>query len=389
MDYQLLTGSTGLLGSYLLRDLLVRDRPVAVLVRPSQNESAGQRIEGVLSYWEEHWQRSLPRPVVLSGDISVPMLGLDSRERDWIRSHCRSIIHSAASLTFEEKQEEPWKTNVEGVRNLLAFCSDVGIREFAHVSTAYVCGLRNGIVYESELEVGQQFGNDYERSKVKAEQLVHDDPSLQTYTIFRPSIIVGGYLTGHTMTYHGFYTPLRLVAAMLAYADVDAVFAVDYLAALGLRGPECKNLVSVDWVSDGIISILERPHPKNTTYALVSSKPVTVADILRVIEEAIRRFDPRSPKLDSSNEPVATVHAANHSSDLLQGSTALEKMLWDQLAVYRSYWRDDPVFDDTNTKSVIADKLCPELDDEALLRLCKFAIDSKFMMPSAGIMRTD
>ena len=43
--YHLLTGATGLLGSYLLRDSLLAGRRMAVLVRPSKSESAVQRIE--------------------------------------------------------------------------------------------------------------------------------------------------------------------------------------------------------------------------------------------------------------------------------------------------------------------------------------------------------
>lgn len=384
MCYQFLTGATGLLGSYLLRDLQLRGRAVAVLVRPSKYQTAEQRIEAILGYWEQQWQRTLPRPVVLSGDISAPMLGLTRDDRDWVCRNCRSVLHSAASLTFHEKKGEPWRTNVDGARNVLEFCKDVGIRELVHVSSAYVCGLRSGVVYESELDVGQQFGNDYERSKVQAEQLVRADESLETRTIFRPSIIVGASNTGHTLTYHGFYTPLRFVAAMLTQMGVDQVFSVDHLAALGLNGPERKNLVPVDWVSDAILSTLERPHAKNGTYAIVSSKPVTVASLLRVFEEAIRRYDPRGRTPVSPKGPAPVSDVAGPGVHAFHKSKALEKMLWDQFAVYRSYWRDDPVFDDASTRAVIPDKPCPELYQEVLLRLCKFAMESKFMLPNAA-----
>ena len=75
MAHFLLTGATGLLGRYLLRELLLRNQPVAVVVRPSKFETAAQRIDSVLAHWENQWQRWLPRPVVLQGDVNRPDLG--------------------------------------------------------------------------------------------------------------------------------------------------------------------------------------------------------------------------------------------------------------------------------------------------------------------------
>ncbi|MFN7806345.1 MAG: SDR family oxidoreductase, partial [Planctomycetaceae bacterium] len=78
-DYVLITGATGLLGRYLLRDLTLADARLAVLVRPARKTSALQRVENVMCYWEKDLGRPLPRPVVLEGEITEPDLGLDSR----------------------------------------------------------------------------------------------------------------------------------------------------------------------------------------------------------------------------------------------------------------------------------------------------------------------
>ena len=50
--YTLLTGATGLVGRYLLRDLLMRGQRVAVLVRPSKRQTAQQRVAGICQRWE-------------------------------------------------------------------------------------------------------------------------------------------------------------------------------------------------------------------------------------------------------------------------------------------------------------------------------------------------
>lgn len=44
-DYALVTGSTGLLGRYLMRDLLLADARLAVLVRPSRRPRPGTALK--------------------------------------------------------------------------------------------------------------------------------------------------------------------------------------------------------------------------------------------------------------------------------------------------------------------------------------------------------
>ena len=163
----------------------------------------------------------LPRPVVLEGDLSEIDLGLDNRTLDWIEGHCTAVFHNAASLVFrgDDPDGEPYLSNVEGTRRILELCRCTGIRQYHHVSTAYVCGLRNGRILESDVDVGQTAGNVYEKTKLQAEMLVRSAASahggwLDPPTIYRPSIIVGDSQTGYTTTYHGFYAPLKLAHTM-------------------------------------------------------------------------------------------------------------------------------------------------------------------------------
>ncbi len=194
---------------------------MAVLVRPSKSESARQRVETLLRHWELALETVLPRPVVLEGDLSEIDLGLDNRTLDWIEGHCTAVFHNAASLVFrgDDPDGEPYLSNVEGTRRILELCRCTGIRQYHHVSTAYVCGLRNGRILESDVNVGQTAGNVYEKTKLQAEMLVRSAASahggwLDPPTIYRPSIIVGDSQTGYTTTYHGFYAPLKLAHTM-------------------------------------------------------------------------------------------------------------------------------------------------------------------------------
>lgn len=51
MPHYVLTGATGLLGAYLLRDLLQAGHEVTVLVRPTRMRSAEDRVAMLLKHW--------------------------------------------------------------------------------------------------------------------------------------------------------------------------------------------------------------------------------------------------------------------------------------------------------------------------------------------------
>ena len=62
-------------------------------------------------------------------------------------------------------------------------------------------------------------------------------------------------------------------------------------------------------------------------------------------------------------------------------TSSLAKLFGDQMHVYSAYWRDDPVFDSTATHRVVPDLPSPVLDDNAIRRLCRFAIKHSFHWP--------
>ena len=301
MTYHLLTGATGLLGSYLLRDCLRQRHRLAVLVRPAKRESARERIESILSRCEAELRTTLPRPVVIEGELTEADLGLDAAGLRWISRHCRSVIHNAANLTFHGngRQGEPWHTNFEGTRRILDLCRTTGIRQFHYISTAYVCGLREGRVLETELDVGQTPGNDYEHSKIEAEKLVRAAHWIDPPTIYRPAIIVGDSQTGYTATFHGFYVLVKLAHTLVSRMVRGSTAGRLLVQGLGLSGEDCKNLVPVDWVSAVFTHIFSRPEHHGRTYHLVTRRPPSLALIADVIQEAVEEYSELADEKDA------------------------------------------------------------------------------------------
>ena len=160
-------------------------------------------------------------------------------------------------MTFrEDKHGEPFRTNNEGMRNVLEMCRQAGIRKFHHVSTAYVCGLRTGRVCEHELDLGQQNGNVYEVSKLTAEKMLRAPPTFSTRSrsIARPAWWVIRRPATPSSS-HGFYLPLQL-AYVMADKVPTQLMGERFFRLLGLRGDEGKNLVPVDWLSAAIVHLV-------------------------------------------------------------------------------------------------------------------------------------
>ena len=359
----LLTGATGLLGRYLVRDLAAAGVPLAVLVRPSGRKSAGDRVAALLDDWLARTGVRPPAPRVLAGDLHADGLGLSDEDLEWVRANCGAVLHNAASLTFQTGHDgEPFASNVGGTEKVLDLCRDAGVRTLHHVSTAYVAGLRTGTVLETDRDVGQTPANVYEESKLQAERLVEAAEAagdLDVATCLRPSIIVGDSRTGFTTTFHGFYAFLRVVH-LIARAQQEGGDAGTL--RLTLDGTERKQLVPVDWVSAATAAVVADPAKHGGTYHLTPPAPVTFED-MRIAVRAATGVGPVSFEGDGAE---------------LENPTDLERVFYEQTTLYSSYWRNDPTFDRTRTRRELADLPCPNVTVPVLRRLAEAAIAQGF-----------
>jgi thioester reductase-like protein len=350
----LLTGATGLLGRYLLRDLLRARQRVAVLVRDAAGQTARERVDRLLTFWEETLSETLPRPVVLAGDLALADLGLGGAGRRWLAARCRAVLHSGAVVAYRETSDgEPWATNVHGTRRLLELCRQAGIGAMHHVSTAFLYGDRRGRVCEDELDCGNGPNNAYEGSKLAAERLLREADNLQL-TVYRPSVIVGDSRTGYTSTYHHFYNFLELAVRL---SQPVAGGRRRLAVRLPLTGEETQDLVPVDWVSEAIVRLLRRPRWHGRTFHLVARRPARLRDIKAFIEDLLHLEGLRWAGPEGLKDP-----------------TALEERILEQFHDYWVYLRGDQVFDRSNTRRALPD-LPPPCFDRALAgRLLEFAL---------------
>lgn len=364
--YSLLTGGTGLVGRYLIRDLFLKGRNLVVIVRSNSRLTAQQRIENILQRWELELDITLPRPVVFEGDITKPNLGLTDQHIEWLTDHCDTVIHNAAVLKFNGAclDEDPWRTNLTGTKNVLALANAAEITNLHYVSTAYVCGNRNERVREDELECGQKFRNDYEQSKYRAEQLVHEAEGFATKTIYRPGVIVGDSKSGYTSTYHGLYLYLRLIATLVPHQPRNELGKLETPIQLPMNGDEPRNLVPVDWVSSVIAQIVCDPSAHNRTFHLTPDKCVTAAELL---EHCYAYFN-----------STGVVFAGENSEAIGGSESQFADEFFRSTQIYEDYNTTDPEFDKSNVLEFAGNLPCPILDREMVFRFIEYGQADKW-----------
>jgi thioester reductase-like protein len=359
MKHVLLTGATGLLGRYLARDLAALGLPVAALARSAGTESAAERVAAALA------PLGAPVPRVLAGDITEPGLGLSAGDRAWLAANCDRVVHSAASLTFHcaDKSRDPWRSNYFGTRHVGALARECGVRSFHHVSTAYVCGTRQGVMREDELNVGQTFRNDYEECKCAAEGWLRAEGGFDAVTVYRPAVIVGDSRTGYTSTYHGPYRSFHFAAMLAAHVEPTADGQRHIDIRLAIDGAERHNLVPVDWTSAVIARGVADPALAGRTYHLAPPRPTTYADLVDALI-AFYHFEGASLVGENGIPP-------GEMNDL-------ESAYSDYMHAHSEYLGSEPAFDTTNTRAAFPDLPCPPVDGPLLAKLLAYAAADQY-----------
>jgi long-chain acyl-CoA synthetase len=169
----LLTGVTGFFAKALLAKLLAdvpEVRRIYVLIRPgASSRDPAASVEGRLRrevldssafaplrqrYREAFGVHAAGKVIPVAGDLSQERFGCDAATVDRLAAELDLIVNSAASVSFDESLDEALELNTLGPSRLLGLAKAAGGIPLVQVSTAYVCGDRDGLVPEEPPQVG-------------------------------------------------------------------------------------------------------------------------------------------------------------------------------------------------------------------------------------------
>lgn len=269
-----LTGATGFLGAYLLRDLLdMTSASIHCLVRASCPEEGWSKVRRNLEtygVWKDSYQ---PRIKVCVGDLSRPLLGLSPDEFDQLAGVTDVIYHNGARLDLTQSYLGLKAENVFGTQEVLRLASRGTAKPVHYVSTVSVFDPGNLpaghiIREEDEINPSAELQDGYSQSKWVAERLVQlAGRRGLPVSIYRPGAVSGDSRTGAWKT-DDFVC--RMIKGCILLGKVpDSGILLD--------------LVPVDYVSRALVNLSLQRRSFGKAFHLVNPCPRPLAEFVELV----------------------------------------------------------------------------------------------------------
>lgn len=276
----LLTGATGYLGAFLLKELAGRtDATIWCLVRAGSDGEAVNRIRATMRryrIWDEAYLNRI-KPVV--GDLAKPRFGLDETVYASLGQRIDVIHHCGAVANFLYPYSEIKAPNVDGTAEVLRLATTGTLKAVHFVSSIDVLvgtAIERPYLEDAEM-VPRAVPEGYARSKWIAEAFVRQarDRGVPC-SIYRPGLIISHTETGATQLND--YLLLE-IKGMLDFGIVpDSHYAL--------------NASTVDYSAQAIARISGDKGCLGGTYHLWNPQPVRVDEIFSWVRSFGYTFDP-------------------------------------------------------------------------------------------------
>jgi thioester reductase-like protein len=373
----LLTGATGFLGAFLLRELLDRTAAeVHCLVRARSIEAGRVRLRQTLqtySLWHDDLEgRIVPVP----GDLGEPRLGVSAAVSADLAATIDVIYHSGAFVNWIFPYERLKATNVLGTEEILRLATRVRIKPVHFVSSLGVFPLFDSsgevtVIREDDTldHNGSLYGG-YLQSKWVADKLMMEARSRGLpICIYRP-----GLITGHSET--GAWNTGDVMSRMLK-------------SWIELRGaPEFAHdetdMTPVDYISKAVVHLSGRRDAIGKTFHIANHRRVQ----LGAIADWMRDF----------GYPLRHVPYDSWVTELLSRATSREDDVSSLVPLFSlsitgetsSMMKSLPQFDCENTLAGLEDTAiqCSPIDDRVLGNYFSRFISDGFVAPPPAAVIT-
>ncbi|MFZ5579115.1 MAG: amino acid adenylation domain-containing protein [Pseudomonadota bacterium] len=262
LEHVLLTGGTGFVGAYLIRELLEQHPSITLHchVRARSTEKGLERIVRNMQAYNLWQSRYADRIEVVLGDLGKARIGMDGATWDRLSGEIDMVVHNGAVLNHVLLYPHLKEANLGSTKELIRFATSRRLKQFLHVSTLGIfnIGIKRKSVDEHTDITGEShvFKEGYNGTKWVAEMAVMEAirkglPG----KIFRLGRIIADAQTGAGRgdDFVGLF--LRTQIAVRAYPRFKLV----------------EKAIPVDFVARSIVA-LAKDDPANTVYHLAGEE---------------------------------------------------------------------------------------------------------------------
>ncbi|MFN6484807.1 MULTISPECIES: thioester reductase domain-containing protein [unclassified Nostoc] len=365
-----LTGGTGFLGAFLIRELLQEtNADIYCLVRAANAEEGKSKLQNNLqqyAIWQEEFSS---RIIPIVGDLSLPLLGVGSEQFQILATNIDTIYHSGALLNYVFPYSALKAANVLGTQEVLRLACQIKVKPVHYVSSVAVfesTAYAGKVVKEQdEFNHWQGIYLGYSQTKWVAEKLVKiaRDRGLPV-TIHRPPLISGDSKTGICNT-HDFINLMTKGCLQMGYFP-----DVDYML----------DMSPVDYVSKAIVYLSRQKESIGKAFNLQHPQPVS----LKILVEWIRSF----------GYSVEMIPYEKWQSELINNVTSADNPLYTLRPFLLERWSDEqltipdlylqarrPHISCQDTLHALAGSsiACPPIDSQLFMTYTAYLIQSGFL----------
>ena len=272
-----LTGATGFLGGFLLRELLSQTAaPVVCLVRAASPEAALDRVRDNIARYGPIASDALARVSVVVGDLVRPRFGLDPERFESLAREVGSILHCGAVVHWGYGYSSLKDSNVGGTHEVIRLSCLGGGLPIHHVSSigVYPFGevTLDQFPEQDDLKDGDRLQIPYFQSKWVAERMLEHARSRGVpVAIYRPGFVSGDSRTGAESASESqlFYA---FLAGCVKLGEVPAVEKV-------------IDVVPVDYVARALVTLMRDPRAIGRKFNFINPRPFRQRDIYAALRE--------------------------------------------------------------------------------------------------------
>ena len=224
------TGATGFIGQFLVRNLLTRGKPIYVLVR----KGSLKKLDALRTEWGATEKEVIP----IVGDLAKKNLGVADADMKKLKGKVDHFFHLAAIYDLKASAEDAagGQRRRHAARGAMRAGAAVGC--FDHVSSIAAAGLYDGVFREDMFEEAEDLDHPYFKTKHDSEAIVRNECK-RPFRIYRPGFVVGDSKTGYIDKIDGPYYFFKFIQRMRDMLP-------PWMPMVGIEGGRI-NIVPVDY----------------------------------------------------------------------------------------------------------------------------------------------
>jgi thioester reductase-like protein len=371
-----LTGGTGFLGAYLIREFFEQtDAHLLCLARAGDENAAFDRLRRNLEHHRVWHDGLIERMTAVPGDLTQPGMGLIAEEFNRLAHQADLVVHAGAWVNFTYPYSVLKGGNVDGTREVLRFATTGNTKPFHYVSSTAVftpASYAGGRALEDDpLEQTEGLFSGYAETKWVCEKVLAlaQERGLPV-AIYRPGVISGHRVTGVGNTSDMVWNVIKGCIELQACIEPS---------------PEI-DVAPVDFVAQAIVYLaLHGDRSIGQRFGFANPRPTPYREIFETVEKIgypIRYLDygPWRRELGA----IARAGGENALVPFLPLFPELPESVPAPLAEGQSI--PAMLYDDRNLKAALVGSgiSCPVLDEALVRTYMAYFVDSGFIDPPSN-----